>query len=169
MAMRVRLSIILDAPPEWVAKQLQSTAVFRHITAPLVRFKPAPGSMWPTHWTPGEMRLRVWLVGILPMGSQTVRILVEPPTHAGGWPALRDNGEGTLMRRWDHRITLQPLPDGRTLYTDDIQVAARHLLWLMTPMGAAFARLFYRHRQRRWRQLIAEPVRSCGQVGAESS
>jgi len=39
--------------------------------------------------------------------------------QAGGWPTLRDNGEGALMRRWDHRITLQALPDGRTLYITD--------------------------------------------------
>ena len=75
---------------------------------------------------------------------------------SGGWPTLRDNGEGVLMRRWDHRITLQPLSDGRTLYTDDIEVIARHLPWLMTPLSALFAQVFYRHRQRRWRQLAAQ-------------
>lgn len=153
--MRVRLSTPLHAPPEWVAAQLQSTSVFRHVTAPLVRFKRPGGAPWPTHWSPGDLPLQMRLLGLLPMGSQTVRISIEPSAQAGAWPTLRDNGEGTLMRRWDHRITLQPLPDGRTLYTDDIDVVARHLPGLMTPLSAAFAQVFYRHRQRRWRQLAA--------------
>ena len=154
--MRVHLSTPLNAPPDWVAAQLQSTAVFRHITAPLVRFKRPGGAPWPTHWSPGNLRVQMWLLGLLPMGPQTVRISIEAPAQAGGWPTLRDNGEGMLMRRWDHRITLQALPDGRTLYTDDIEVVARHLPWLMTPLSAAFAQVFYRHRQRRWRQLAAQ-------------
>lgn len=154
--MRVHLSTPLNAPPDWVAAQLQSTAVFRHITAPLVRFKRPGGAPWPTHWSPGNLRVQMWLLGLLPMGPQTVRISIEAPAQAGGWPTLRDNGEGMLMRRWDHRITLQALPDGRTLYTDDIEVVARHLPWLMTPLSAAFAWVFYRHRQRRWRQLAAQ-------------
>lgn len=153
--MRVHLSTPLSAPPEWVAAQLQSTAVFRHITAPLIQFHPARGTEWPTHWAPGELALHMRLLGVLPMGPQTVRISIEPAAQRGGWPTLRDNGEGVLMRRWDHRITLQPLPDGRTLYTDDIEVIARHLPWLMTPLSALFAQVFYRHRQRRWRQLAA--------------
>lgn len=153
--MRLRLSTPLNAPPEWVAAQLQSTAVFRHIAAPLVLFRPTCGTPWPAHWSPGDLQLQMRLLGLLPMGSQTVRISIEPSAQAGGWPTLRDNGEGALMRRWDHRITLQPLPDGHTLYTDDIDVVARHLPWLMTPLSGAFAQVFYRHRQRRWRQLAA--------------
>lgn len=151
--MRVTLSTPLDAPPEWVAAHLQSTAVFRHITAPLVHFSPPAGTDWPRLWAPGNFEVRIRLLGWLPMGPQTVRISVEAPAEPGGWPTLRDNGEGRLMRRWDHRITLQPLPDGRTLYTDDIEVVARYLPLLMTPLSALFAHVFYRHRQRRWRAL----------------
>ena len=154
--MRVHLSTRLNAPPEWVATQLQSTAVFRHITAPLMRFRPVQGARWPAHWEQGEFALDMRLLGVLPMGSQTVRISIEPPPQAGGWPTLRDNGDGLLMRRWDHRITLEPLPDGTTLYTDDVKVVARHLPWLMTPLSTAFAQVFYRHRQRRWRKLAEQ-------------
>ncbi|RZJ11815.1 MAG: DUF3703 domain-containing protein [Acidovorax sp.] len=165
--MRVRLSTPLAAPPEWVAAQLQSTAVFRHITAPLMHFKPAKGTPWPTTWSPGELSLHMRLLGVLPMGPQTVRISIEPALHEGAWPTLRDNGEGALMRVWDHRITLHPLPGGRTLYTDDIEVVARHLPWLMTPLSAAFAQVFYRHRQRRWRALVERYVKEREQTNQE--
>ena len=86
--MRVHLSTPLNAPPDWVAAQLQSTAVFRRITAPLVRFKRPGGAPWPAHWSPGDLRVQMWLLGLLPMGSQTVRISIEAPVQAGGWPTL---------------------------------------------------------------------------------
>ncbi|MBV7540971.1 DUF3703 domain-containing protein [Acidovorax sp. sic0104] len=151
--MRVRSSTRLEAPPDWVALQLQSTEVFRHITAPVMVFTPADGAAWPTRWTVGELQVHMRLLGLLPLGSQAVRISIEPAQQAGGWPILRDNGQGRLMCRWDHRITVQALPQGATLYTDDIDVAARYLPWLMTPLSAVFAWLFFRHRQRRWRAL----------------
>ena len=149
---RVRLSITLPAPTEWVAAQLQSTAVFRHITAPLLCFSPSLGP-WPAHWTPGALELRLSLFGLLPLGRQTAQISVRPGAPADDWPQLRDNGHGQLMRRWDHRISLQSLPDGNTRYTDEVVLQARYVPWLMTPLSAAFAQLFYRHRQRRWRHL----------------
>lgn len=152
--MRIRLSTTLNAAPEWVAAQLQTTALFRHITAPILHFSPAGGAAWPAHWTLGEMVLHMRLWGALPLGRQTVRISVQAPAQAGAWPILRDDGEGTLTRQWDHRIILQPLPGGQTLYTDDVEVAARYLHWLMTPVSAAFAQLFFRHRQRRLRRWV---------------
>jgi len=153
--MRVHLATRLNAPPDWVAGQLQATEAFRHVTAPLMRFKPANGAPWPPQWTAGTLEVRMWLLGVLPLGRQTVCISIEPAEQPGHWPTLRDNGHGGLMRRWDHRITLEPLPDGTTLYTDDIDVVARHLPWLMTPLSTVFARLFFLHRQSRWRARAA--------------
>lgn len=82
--MRIHLSTPLSAPPDWVAAQLQSTAVFRHITAPLVRFRPAHGKAWPTHWAPGDLPLQMSLLGVLPMGTHTVHISIEPPSTPRG-------------------------------------------------------------------------------------
>lgn len=157
--MRIRLTTTLDAPTHWVASQLQSTAVFRHITAPLVRFSPVQGH-WPRQWAPGELELHMRLLGVLPMGRQVVRISSESAEDGSRWPVLRDNGSGQLMRQWDHRIHVRDLADGRTAYTDVIEVVARYLPWVMTPLSAAFAWVFYRHRQRRWRALAAPQARA---------
>ncbi len=153
-ALRVCLTTTLPAPAEWVATQLQTTALFRHITAPLLRFAPVHGP-WPAHWPMGDTELRFALFGLLPLGRQTARISVHPCGIPSAWPVLRDNGTGQLMRVWDHRITVHSLPGApsRTCYTDEVFVRARHLPWVMTPISAAFAWVFYRHRQRRWLKL----------------
>ncbi len=152
---RIRLTTTLPVPAAWVATQLQTTDLFRHITAPLLRFAPVHGP-WPAEWPMGDTELRFALFGLLPMGRQTARISVHPCDGIpGAWPLLRDNGTGQLMRVWDHRITVHGLPGDpdRTCYTDEVFVRARHLPWVMTPISAAFAWVFYRHRQRRWLKL----------------
>lgn len=157
-SLRVCLTTTLPAPADWVAAQLQTTALFRHITAPLLRFGTMQGP-WPEHWPLGDTELRFALFGLVPMGRQTARISLHPSDDIpGAWPLLRDNGTGQLMRVWDHRITVHSLPGApgtpeRTCYTDEVFVRARYLPWVMTPISAAFAWVFYRHRQRRWRKL----------------
>ena len=95
---RVRVSTTLDAPVPWVVEQLQSTAVFRHITAPLLRFTPVEGA-WPERWAPGgTLVLRMALFGVLPLGRQTVRIRLEAPAGPGGWPVLHDAGDGQRQK-----------------------------------------------------------------------
>jgi hypothetical protein len=154
----IRLTTTLPATADWVATQLQTTALFRYITAPLLQFATVHGP-WPTHWPLGDTELRFALFGLVPMGRQTARISQHPCDGIpGAWPLLRDNGTGQLMRVWDHRITVHSLlgapgtPE-RTCYTDEVFVRARYLPWVMTPLSAVFAWLFYRHRQRRWHKL----------------
>jgi hypothetical protein len=57
-----------------------------------------------------------------------------------------------LIHCRDHWITIAPgAADGTTHYTDRVEIEAG----LLTPLIAGFARVFYAHRQRRWRALAA--------------
>jgi hypothetical protein len=98
-------------------------------------------------WADGTYEIQMLLFGWIPAGRQFIRISrsSEGPAHL-----LRDNGAGRLARTWDHVIRVEPAPGGRTRYTDVVDVRAG----LLTPFLWAFAQLFYRHRQRRWRLLV---------------
>jgi len=85
--------------------------------------------------------------GLFPIGEQTIGI--EYPLEDGRRRILRDNGHGALIKQWDHWIFVEPDGEG-TRYTDRVDVDAG----LLTPFVSAFARIFYRHRQRRWRRLV---------------
>ena len=54
-----------------------------------------------------------------------------------------------MIRSWRHEITTTPLGDNQCQYVDRIDIDAGP----MTPVVAAFAAVFYRYRQRRWRSL----------------
>jgi len=90
----------------------------------------------------------MFLFGVIPLGWQAIVITLPEPE--GNSRFVRDNGYSLLIRRWDHWITIEPAGDGTcTRYTDTVHVDAG----LLTPLIAGFAKVFYAHRQRRWRAL----------------
>ena len=153
--MKIRLSTVLDSPPQVFIEHLQSTKSFRYITWPMLTFQPQNGA-WSERWIEGsrdEFRLR--LLGILPMCSQ--RINISNPSQgiaADGSMVLRDNGEGSLMQTWDHWIFVKPIDAQQTHYTDEVEVRARYLAPVLTPLFAAFALVFYTYRQWRWKRYL---------------
>jgi hypothetical protein len=137
----------LDCPPEEAFAQVQRSALLEHVAAPLIRFAPR-GAPFPEKWEPGEYRAGMFLFGLVPIGWQAV--VISQPEAAGETRFVRDNGYGPLIKRWDHWIAIGPDPGGRgTRYIDQVTIDAG----VFTPVVAAFARIFYAHRQRRWRAL----------------
>lgn len=140
---------MLACAPDDAWSRVRSSALLHHVAAPLIRFTPKGGTRFPDIWQPGEYRAWMWLFGIIPVGWQAV--VISEPVPDGKKRFIRDNGYGPLIRRWDHWITIAPGADGTTSYTDRVIIEAG----VLTPLIAGFARLFYAHRQRRWRRLAA--------------
>ncbi len=145
-ARTVSISTHLPASPDAVWDHVQTPRLLHHVAWPLIRFVPK-GAPWPAErWTEGRHETWMFLFGLIPIGWQVIGI--ELPTATPGRHVVRDNGYGPLIRRWDHWIEIEP--EGRgTRYTDTVHIDAG----LLTPLITAFAKIFYRHRQRRWRSL----------------
>ena len=148
MTQVVELTTYLPAAPEEVWHHVQTSALLRHVAAPLIRFEPLDKD-FPEVWEPGEYRAKMFLFGIVPLGWQAVRISLPEPSGAVRF--ARDDGYGPLIRRWDHWIAIGPDGEG-TRYLDEITIEAGPL----TPVVARFAYMFYAHRQRRWRELASK-------------
>ncbi|PAT43476.1 hypothetical protein [Vandammella animalimorsus] len=145
--MKIDLTCQLPCSLAQAAAQARRPGLLHHVAHPLVQFRAQQPQQLPDIWQPGCYEMRMYLFGLIPLGRQT--IVISFPEHGGGF-ALRDNGHGSLVRRWDHLITLTP-NDAGTCYRDQVAIEAGWLTW---PVWL-FAQLFYRHRQRRWRQLAA--------------
>jgi ligand-binding SRPBCC domain-containing protein len=144
--MRLDLATEIDAPLEVVWRHVRTSALLRHVAAPLITFYALEPSELPEIWVEGRYRVGLKIFGWLPFGDQW--IVVEHVETPEGY-AVRDNGSSRLIRRWDHHITLTDAGGGRTLYRDTLDLEAG----LLTLPVYAFAQVFYRHRQRRWREL----------------
>lgn len=149
----IELTTHLEAPPEAVRAQIMRPELLLHVSAPLIRFVPLEPAALPDIWEDGEYRVGMRLFGVLPVGWQMVGLETQP--MRGDIWSVRDNGRGALIRRWDHWIEVSPDGEG-TRYTDRVTVEAG----VLTPFVALFARIFYAHRQRRWRKLVADDFRS---------
>ena len=158
--MTVRVQSVFDCPPEKVWAELQTSALLREIIRPLMRFRSLDPSGVSECWTQGcTFHFRCYLFGVIPLGKHTIFVERTDPVAR----ELQSREHGALVRRWDHLIRIRPTPDGRTLYSDEVEISAGPL----TPLVWAFAQWFYRHRQRRWRH-IARRLASAGSATGAS-
>lgn len=147
--MKVDLSTTIDLPPETVWAEVQTAPLLMHIAWPLMRFVSMGREPLDGFKPDGRYHVKLRLFGVLPYGTQWIVTSLHEPED-GEWPKrLRDDGYSAMIRKWDHWITIEPSPEGRTNYRDEVEISAG----VLTPFIWSFAQLFYRHRQRRWRGL----------------
>lgn len=145
---RIEISTVLNAPPERIAAEVRTSKLLKYVARGMLAFRPIDPPAFPDVWTEGHYKAAMLWKGFLPIGWQIIgiEILDEGPKV---W-RIRDNGRGALIKTWDHVIELRADGDG-THYTDRLDLDAG----LLTPFVHVFASLFYRHRQKRWRRLVA--------------
>lgn len=146
--MKISLSTDIRLSPETVWREVQTPDLLKHIAWPLIRFQfmePVPANINDDE----RFKVGLMLFGVVPLGKQWI----VPSAYEDEllpWPKrLRDNGYSKLVRTWDHWITVAPNDSGGTRYLDEVEIKAG----IFTPVVWAFAWVFYRHRQRRWRGL----------------
>ena len=144
------LSSYLELPLEQVVDLVGQPSTLFYVARPLVFFRPVKGQDLPDRWQEGTYWFRLSLFGLFPMGRQAV--VISYP--AGPGFSLLDDGHSRLIKKWRHLIKLTPEGQG-CRYQDILEIDAG----LLTPLVAGFARLFYRHRQRR-RLKLADQFRS---------
>jgi hypothetical protein len=139
--MKVRVATVFDADQAAIFEKLQQVATLQFICRPLARFEPMDAL---PVWQPGKtFRLHLRAAGI-DFGVHTIE--VERFDREGIFTRERNK----FVPVWNHRISLEALADGRTRYTDEVELHAG----VMTVVVWAWANVFYRHRQKRWRGLL---------------
>jgi len=149
--MLVERSTHLPCPAERCHEEVLTIRLLRYVTSPLLRFEPVDPPVLPERWADGAHRVSMRVFGVIPFGRQVIDISRHDSSRETGHfrAELRDNGRGTLIAMWDHRITIEAEGTG-CRYTDRVEVRAG----LLTPLVWLFAWFFYRHRQKRWRALV---------------
>jgi hypothetical protein len=143
----IELETFLDASPDLVWDEVTKPRLLRFVARGMIKFKPIDPKVFPDRWHEGEFKVSIWWKGIVPLGKQV--IAVELPPAVGNSRFMRDNGHGSMIKTWNHLITVEPFQRG-TRYVDMVQIDAG----LLTPLVIAFARRFYAHRQQRWKELV---------------
>jgi hypothetical protein len=135
----------LAAPADRVWAELQKPLLLQHVAAGRLRFVPVEPPAFPERWREGDYRVALRGLGWLPLGEQVISIRIRE-----GERELQDQGSSPLLRRWDHRISVEPDGAAASRYTDRIEFDAG----LLNPLLLPLLKSFFRHRQRRWRRLV---------------
>ena len=102
---------------------------------------------WPETFHEGlEIDTRFIFFHILPAWKHKLRVVKIDDFNK----ELYSNENGGLIKNWNHLIKIVPATDQRCKYTDQIEIKAG----LLTPVVWAYAHVFYRYRQYRWKKLI---------------
>jgi hypothetical protein len=145
--MLARISTTFDCTVEQLWDEISRPASLRFVAAPLLHFEPlVPGDL-ESEWVVGKTyALRLSLFGFLPAGEHRIT-LASIDREAN---LIESKESGTLSQVWNHTIRFHPLENGNLHYSDEIEIRAG----LLTGLIWAFAHLFYRHRQRRWKAFL---------------
>lgn len=138
----------LDAPPEKVWHAVKSLNTFRHVTRGMlgVTATKANPHIFEEPLTEGKtFEVRMWFFNVLPAWKHTLHVHRLDDQQR----ELLTHEHGAFITTWNHLIRVQPGASGGTHYTDQIDIKAG----LLTLGVVAFAHIFYRYRQSRWRRL----------------
>lgn len=151
--MIAEISTTLDCTAQRAWAEVKKTKLLLHVTSPLLTFELLEPPELPQTFGDEPLHFKLKLLGLLPIGRQwVVPIIVTDNSTSGAQEyKIRDNGSGSMAKVWDHLITISESADGRTNYSDRVEIQAG----VLTPFVWLFANIFYRHRQRRWRRLAA--------------
>jgi hypothetical protein len=156
--MRIRTEFLAACTPHAAWRALHDPRVAAALYAPLLVMEPA--APFPERLTTGSrasVRLRAF--GILPVGSQEIRITDVHSTDPGAWPrTMRDHGRplsGPLTRLtgWRHEITISPVPDAphRAEWSDELHIDGPWARLFRPPLA-----LMWRWRGRKLRRLARD-------------
>ena len=149
LKMRVTIQTRLCCAATRAWEEVQKPRLLSHVAAPLLKFAPLNAKGFPETSKDGDFFVTMFGFGFLPLGIE--RIGISTRIGADEVFYIRDNGGGTLVRSWDHLITIRPDGDELCIYSDTVDISAS----ILTPFVWIFAQLFYRWRQHRWRCLVA--------------
>ncbi len=143
--MIVKKSSVFPASRDVVFEKLQRLDTLQTIARPYAAFEPV-GTVEPV-WTVGSTSAyRFRLFGVIPFGTHTIHIVRFDPEGVSS----REENEHVPV--WNHDITMIPVDENHTKYTDQVEIRAG---W-KTPFIWLWANAFYAHRQRRWIRLLKE-------------
>lgn len=146
--MIARISTIMSTTPESLWKEITKPQSLQYVAAPILHFFPTGDTDLNRDWEINrEYNLALSFLKFIPLGAHKIIVKkIDVPANE-----LVSNESGRLAKVWNHTIHFQAINSHQIKYTDTIEIKAG---WL-TLFIWVFSQIFYRHRQRKWKQLLS--------------
>lgn len=142
---------IFPASVSDIWNKIQRLDTLQYIAAPFVTFE----SLDNEHilWQEGaSSQFQLKLFGIFPFGIHTINVLEFNRDSL----SIYTNEQNNSVPTWNHRISLKELGVNSTQYSDQVEIYAG---W-KTIFVYWWSYLFYRHRQKKWLNLLGGATKS---------
>lgn len=135
--MNIYLKLTLSCSPAVAWEAIQSPAVFRAVSSPLLTMTSLEPAGFPATWSAnGPHLVKISLLGLIPMGRQTIDVSFTEETN--GVRTMVDSGQALtgplrITHDWNHSMAISAAPAGQTLYRDRLVVragVATPFIWL---------------------------------------
>lgn len=145
--MIARISTHFDCTEEKLWEKIIEPKSLQFVASPILSFKPLIKGELDGEWIIGKTyELKLHFLKILPFGYHRIKIVtIDKESNT-----IVSNESSALASVWNHTIQFEKSEENRLSYTDEIEIKAG---WLTFTIWA-FAQLFYRHRQKRWKILL---------------
>ena len=141
----VKKTSIFPASREKVFSLLKQLETLQFIASPYASFTSIDDNK-EFVWQEGMVfKFKFKLFGIIPYGIHTINVIKFDNE-------IYTNESNTHVPIWNHRITLKECNDGKTEYTDEVEIGAG---W-KTLFIYLWAKCFYSHRQKKWIKLLSK-------------
>lgn len=138
---------IFPASARTVFNKLKSIQTLQYIASPYATFAPLNESR-NFNWKAGRIfTFRLKILGIIPFGIHTINVISFNEETC----RISTTERNAYVPIWNHTISLIPLSDDASQYTDEVEICAG---W-KTPFVYLWAKLFYAHRQKKWLTLLS--------------
>jgi hypothetical protein len=147
--MTATISTYFNCSEEELWSKIKEPWSLQYVSAPILSFKPINDVALTGDWVVDKpYPLKLYLFSVIPLGTHTIKLVnIDKETRT-----IQSREQGFLAPIWNHDIHFSEYEPGKVRYTDSIEIKAG----LFTPFIWLLAHFFYRHRQRRWRTLLAD-------------
>ena len=143
--MVVRKTSIFPASRDRIFSLIQQLETLRFIASPYATFTSFEDNE-ELVWQEGKcFKFKFKLFGVIPYGIHTINVIKFNDE-------IYTNESNTHVPIWNHRITLNECGNGKTEYTDEVEIGAGWKTFFIY----LWARCFYSHRQKKWIKLLSK-------------
>jgi hypothetical protein len=130
-------------------------ALLEFVAKGMIKFKSVNGD-FPKQWEVSQTyEFETHVFGIIPFGGIHY-LFVDKIDNSNYMLSTKEWDNGAKV--WNHNIVMRDLGNGSIYYEDEITIYGG----LMTGFITSFAKMFYKHRQKRW-QIVAKENLNFGQ------
>lgn len=145
------ISTRLDTTPQFAWQLVKRSETFLYVTRGVLGV--SDSCRLPEEWSQGTVvQTRLSLFRFIPAWMHRLEIV----RFSDECRELQTQEQGGLISSWKHRIQVEPTPDGRCRYTDEIEI---HAGALTLPVWCSI-HIFFRYRQMRLRCLVLRRIES---------